>query len=150
VVRFLGKFRDPSDLVHLIRLSDQIWGHSDELASLIFGIAKNPLELVLDQTLGTLLRTRLLELLSLKQIRKLKPYWIEMLKDENEAFRESAVKQIFRATNAPERVRLIDEYIWSGAYFYNVVYLLDRLTYAPAAWRTKFAATPLSSSLTWN
>jgi hypothetical protein len=108
------------------------------------------LELVLDQTLGTLLRTRLLELLSLKQIRKLKPHWIEMLKDENEAFRESAVKQIFRATSGPERVRLIDEYIWSGAYFYNVVYLLDRLTYAPAAWRPKFAATPLSSSLTWN
>ena len=108
------------------------------------------MELVLDQTIGVFLRARLLDFLSPNQIRKLKPNWIEMLKNENEAFRESAVKQIFRVTNPSERVRIIDEYIWSGAYFYNVVYLLDRLTYAPASWRPKFAAISPSTSLTWD
>lgn len=63
-----------------------------------------------------------------------------LLKSENEDIRRAVCYFAIQTKSKKDLARLLDQYLKSGRYFYNVVVMLDRELYAPREFATYFRA----------
>lgn len=87
------------------------------------------------------MRTKILALMDNKVFLSLRDHWSAFLSSENSDMRKWCVHQLYDVTSPKQRKALIYKYVAQASYFYDVVFWLDRLTYATCPWQDRFASS---------
>jgi hypothetical protein len=106
-----------------------------------YALAKDPKALILDNLIHEKIRAKLLRHLTDAQFLELKDHWLSFLLKEDSEFRKQALRRII-AVVSPKTLRgLLREYLDQSIYYYDIVYWMDRLCFAPKAWSKLFLAS---------
>jgi hypothetical protein len=138
IAQFLGRTGDRNDINTLLEMASKTWTHTDEFLSYVYKLSDDPIVLVVNDATHIRLRAKFLSLLSDDEFRKLRGKWIALLLSDDPEFRKQTVRRIATLTTRAMRRRILDEYLSREIYYYDVVFWMDRLSYAPRAWTLAF------------
>jgi hypothetical protein len=110
VASFLGRFGESEDIPTILDLASKTWTNTDELISLVYRHADNPIAIVSDEMVHERLRAKFLTLLSDAEFNQLKDKWNSFLLEQDAVFRKRAVHRIVNATNLKERRLILSSY----------------------------------------
>jgi hypothetical protein len=144
VGRFIGRHAQQGNngtVREILGLAERAWSHSAKLVGVAFELADDPHTFIIDTSISVQIRKQILALLDRSQTIKLKEHWQSLLTDEDDGVRKRTIQKVFECTTQKQRVELLNRYFEEAKYYYyDVVFWLDRLTYAPNRWQSKFAA----------
>ncbi len=141
--RILCKFGGPDDLPVLLQISTDAWGEMrDEAGAAALRLSPRPFETALE-----LLKNRSAMLVQMgfnwlyqQDSPEVRKFFEELADDKDDTNRVRSVYYFSRKLETADLETLLETQFKKETYYYNVIFWLDRLVYAPSPLRELFAA----------
>ncbi len=136
---FLGKHGGAEDAKTIIDLYKKSWSNRDHLLNSALQLMQDPHSLLSDSTIDEQTLAKIIRLLDNASISAGQNSWLSLLSSSSSDVRKAIAYRIYATSDSKKRRRLLTSLLSMPSYYYDAVYWLDRMSYAPIEWQSHFA-----------